>query len=70
MYALFQLLRIVVGIADHFGMWKTMLTCFKANERALRFYARNGFGIDSNSPSKHDHHDECYEILSNKPHLR
>lgn len=68
-YIFLQMLQVLTQISDHFHMWKTMLTCFKANEKAMRFYLRNGFDVDSNSPSRHGHAEECYEILSNRPNL-
>jgi ribosomal protein S18 acetylase RimI-like enzyme len=32
------LMQAVVKIAEKMQMWKTMLTCFKSNIPALRFY--------------------------------
>lgn len=41
-----------------------MLTCFKANDAAMRFYFRQGFKIDENSPSSCGYPHEKYEILT------
>jgi GNAT superfamily N-acetyltransferase len=65
-----QLMKILIRIEEHFQLWKTMLTCFKINDQALKFYASIGFEIDANSPSSFGFHEECYEILSNKPKLK
>ena len=65
-----QVMDILVAISAHYHMWKTMLTCFKINNKAILFYNKIGFSIDCNSPSSHGHNDECYEILSNKPTLK
>jgi hypothetical protein len=59
----------LIKIQTKFGLWKTMLTCFKCNLNAMTFYKSIGFDIDCNSPSSHGY-DECYEILSNKPNLK
>lgn len=64
-----QLMSIIAQIAAHYKMWKTMLTVFKANVAAINFYTKLGFGIDANSPSSFGHHEECYEIFSDKPKL-
>lgn len=58
------LMFMLLKIAKHCHMWKTMLTCFKCNLNAMAFYSRIGFSMDSNSPSKYGHNDEPYEILS------
>ncbi len=42
------MLQILTAISQHFGLWKTMLTCFKANTRAIQFYRRLGFDVDAN----------------------
>ena len=59
----------LLSISKQTNMWKVMLTCFKSNENALKFYSKIGFGIDSNSPSSHGHLAP-YEILSDKPKLK
>lgn len=42
-----------------------MLTCFKANQRALAFYQRHGYAPDPISPSRCNPKGRCdYEILS------
>lgn len=64
------LMQMLLKIAAHCRMWKTMLTCFKANEAANAFYRRIGFGVDVNSPSGFGHTGEPYEILSDKPKQR
>ncbi|KAL4810995.1 acyl-CoA N-acyltransferase [Aspergillus unguis] len=37
-------------IGRRVGLEKTMLTCFKSNTRAIRFYTRIGYAEDENSP--------------------
>lgn len=65
-----QVMTMILEISQRNRMWKTMLTCFKINTRALDFYRRIGFDVDVNSPSKCGFPDEAYEILSDKPKLR
>ena len=64
-----RLMQILLEIAGKRKMFKTMLTCFKINEKAMSFYKKIGFKIDCNSPSRHDF-DADYEILSDKPNFR
>lgn len=59
-----RLTETTVQIGQALRMWKVMLTCFKRNEQALRFYLQSGFSIDANSPSAFGNNDEDYEILS------
>ena len=61
-----MLVEIQLKIAKIRNMWKTMLTCFKINCKAMQFYLKSGFGIDANSPSVHSAVVD-YEILSDKP---
>lgn len=61
------LLSYLKTISSTLGLAKILLTCFKANIAALRFYERNGFGIDANSPSACGFHDEAHELLSDRP---
>jgi len=42
---------------------KVMLTCFKRNEKALKFYTKNKYVIDANSPSRFNQVTD-YELLS------
>ena len=37
-------------VARRVGVEKVMLTCFKSNVEARRFYERLGYGIDESSP--------------------
>ena len=64
-----RLMDIEIQIANELNLWKTMLTCFKINTKAMGFYKKIGFDIDVNSPSTHGF-DADYEILSDKPKLR
>ncbi len=65
-----NMMKMLQTIAEKCRFWKTMLTCFKINDDAMRFYRRIGFDVDVNSPSRCGHADEPYEILSDKPKLR
>lgn len=65
-----HLMGMLKTIAEKTTMWKILLTCFKYNTGAMKFYKRVGFGIDHNSPSQCGYHGESYEILSDKPTLR
>lgn len=58
------LTEAAVHIGQTLRMWKILLTCFKRNEQAMRFYLQNGFAVDSNSPSAFGNTGEDYEILS------
>ena len=64
-----MLMNILKNIANHFKMWKIILTCFKNNLSAMNFYKKTGFIIDSSSPSNYGNQKECYEILSNKSYV-
>ncbi|ORY94828.1 hypothetical protein BCR43DRAFT_494655 [Syncephalastrum racemosum] len=47
------LLQLLCHIGHHWNMEKVMLTVFKANERAMRFYTQKlGFDLDEISPGK------------------
>lgn len=61
------LINYLKTISSTVGTTKILLTCFKANTKALRFYEKNGFGIDANSPSACGFTEETYELLSDKP---
>ncbi len=42
-----------------------MLTVFKENESAMRFYEKRKYGVDECSPSNFEGQEDCsYEILS------
>ncbi|PYH78408.1 acyl-CoA N-acyltransferase [Aspergillus uvarum CBS 121591] len=45
-----RLMRVFLRIGEQLGMAKSMLTVFRANEAAIRFYERLGFGVDESSP--------------------
>ncbi|EZF35546.1 hypothetical protein H101_00927 [Trichophyton interdigitale H6] len=45
-----QLLQIFEDIGKNIGLQKGMLTVFKSNASAIRFYERLGFAEDANSP--------------------
>ncbi|RAH51366.1 N-terminal L-serine N(alpha)-acetyltransferase NAT4 [Aspergillus brunneoviolaceus CBS 621.78] len=45
-----QLMRVFLRIGERLGMAKAMLTVFRANGAAIRFYERLGFGVDESSP--------------------
>ncbi|OJK03872.1 hypothetical protein ASPACDRAFT_57238 [Aspergillus aculeatus ATCC 16872] len=45
-----QLMRVFLRIGERLGIAKAMLTVFRANGAAIRFYERLGFGIDESSP--------------------
>ena len=64
-----RLMDIEKQIAEKLNLWKTMLTCFKINTKAMAFYKKIGFDVDVNSPSTHGFDTE-YEILSDKPKRR
>lgn len=65
-----KLMEYVTVIQRQYQMWKIMLTSFKANQDAIKFYTKIGFGIDINSPSRCGFDEECYEILSNHPNRK
>ncbi|KAF7347773.1 N-acetyltransferase domain-containing protein [Mycena venus] len=56
------LMNHLAKIGADFGMDKIMLTVFKANKRALRFYNDFGFEMDLASPDDED--EEDYKLLS------
>ena len=64
------LMQLLNGVSTTCRMWKIMLTCFKENTTALKFYYSIGYNIDVNSPSRCGYEEETYEILSNKPDLK
>ncbi|PYI22230.1 acyl-CoA N-acyltransferase, partial [Aspergillus violaceofuscus CBS 115571] len=45
-----RLMRVFLRIGEQLGMAKAMLTVFRANGAAIRFYERLGFGVDESSP--------------------
>ncbi|RAL15940.1 N-terminal L-serine N(alpha)-acetyltransferase NAT4 [Aspergillus homomorphus CBS 101889] len=45
-----QLMRVFLRIGERVGMQKAMLTVFRANGAAIRFYERLGFRVDESSP--------------------
>ncbi|PYH47381.1 N-terminal L-serine N(alpha)-acetyltransferase NAT4 [Aspergillus saccharolyticus JOP 1030-1] len=45
-----QLMRVFLRIGERVGMQKAMLTVFRANGAAIRFYERLGFEVDESSP--------------------
>ncbi|KAJ8605540.1 hypothetical protein CTAYLR_000100 [Chrysophaeum taylorii] len=51
------------------GLDAVMLTVFKANTSALRFYTALGYDIDQDDPTNYDDRSACYYILSAKPRL-
>lgn len=56
-------------IAEHAKMRKVMLTVFKENEAAVRFYDKMAYAVDLISPSQYGQREETerdvdYEILS------
>lgn len=57
-----SLLRRLEDIAINSDL-PIMLTCFKANVDAMRFYTKAGYSIDEISPSRCGYHDYDYEIL-------
>jgi N-alpha-acetyltransferase 40 len=54
-----RLMRIVEAIAAKEEMSKTVLTVFRTNQGAMRFYRKLGYAIDDSNPS-----DADYDILS------
>lgn len=58
------LMSALKDIAEYWRMSKILLTCFKANINAMQFYIRQGYLVDSSSPSRWGHKDAPYEILS------
>ncbi|KAJ7783864.1 acyl-CoA N-acyltransferase [Mycena maculata] len=55
------LMNHLAKIGADFGMEKIMLTVFKANKRALKFYDNFGFEMDPGSPDDAD--EEDYKLL-------
>ena len=58
------LMRQLDLIAKQASMQCVMLTVFKANEGALRFYEKLGYQIDETSPSKCGVATSSYEIMA------
>lgn len=58
-----ELMRMVRQIAIEFKMDKIMLTVFRTNEKALKFYNKLNFVTDESSPSKKE---ADYMILSSR----
>ncbi|KAJ7631012.1 acyl-CoA N-acyltransferase [Roridomyces roridus] len=56
------LMNCLEKIAVDFTMDKLMLTVFKGNSRALKFYSKIGFELDPDSPDDDD--EEDYKLLS------
>jgi len=56
------LMNVLVEIGTRFKLNKVMLTCFKHNAQATKFYEKLGYGQDVCSPSKCGL-DRSYEIL-------
>jgi len=60
-----QLASLLEDIARGAELQKCMLTCFKTNRTAMKFYTeRLGYEIDESSPSRHGDRTAEYEILS------
>ncbi|GBG26343.1 Ankyrin repeat domain-containing protein 1 [Hondaea fermentalgiana] len=53
------LMLLMERVARYWEMDWLMLTCFRANEQAMRFYAKLGFAIDETSPK-----DKAHVIMS------
>lgn len=45
-----HLMMLLRSIGVNIGLEKAMLTCFRSNRRALRFYKSIGYKVDENSP--------------------
>lgn len=58
-----RLMDIIERIAQEMKMRKVVLTVFKHNQNAMRFYERLNYMIDDTSPSQFGEHAD-YEILS------
>jgi len=58
------LMEAQLALAKKTSMTKLMLTVFKHNDVALRFFRQFGFEIDYTDPSKSDIYDVDYIILS------
>lgn len=57
-------MKLLTYIAREFKMFKVMLTCFKENTQALKFYKKQlKYHNDPSCPSKFNQ-EACYEILS------
>ena len=60
-----KLTALVERISSELRMEKVMLTVFKANGGAMKFYERQGYAVDESSPSNFEGGETCdYEILS------
>lgn len=46
------LMKLLANIATNSGMQRVLLTVFKKNTAAQRFFRKNGFSIDQSDPSK------------------
>ena len=60
-----KLMALVERISSELKMEKVMLTVFKANVGAMKFYERQEYKVDESSPSNFEGGENCdYEILS------
>lgn len=60
-----KLMSLVERISSELKMEKVMLTVFKSNVGAMRFYERQEYKVDESSPSNFEGGETCdYEILS------
>jgi len=61
-----HLMTIIERLSSIMGMQRIMLTAFRSNRKAIRFYElRCGYKVDETSPSNFNDDVECdYEILS------
>ena len=53
---------LLESVAEEYEMDWVMLTVFKGNTNALRFYEKLGYSVDDTSPTKES--DATYLILS------
>ena len=65
-----RMMQIMESAGRSVGMQRSMLTVFKSNQEAFRFYKRIGYDIDAISPSRTMSEKRAarmsYEILSKK----
>ncbi|KAM7537898.1 hypothetical protein Aperf_G00000066943 [Anoplocephala perfoliata] len=61
-----NLLQLLFKIAEENKMTRVMLTVFKSNSFAYKFFRRNGFRIDATDPSKEGKFVD-YSIMSRRP---